>query len=548
MSLFRRFDTPLDRKLLHQYDFFELYPLDGGGAFITRDILGSLQDCVMAANLNAGALEEFGGLHALDFKRYACWGTVERHCWLNRLYFLVPLAKNGQGELVIGVLRSFLRQNPAPQDTAAILSMNDRVDVERRERDLGSRKDSDPTEYQWYDFQPACRIVNTINAMIFLLEDHSLSEENWHFAANFIRIHGNVIFQGEKAGNFEAGNHQMLRGLALLYAGCLLKEPEWQKLGLALCAWHIGHDYLPDGMLHEISPSYHVFETWMSRDAVCLAEKYQLSLPDGCRLIYSKACGVCRLLCQPDQLSFVLNDGYPLHMSAFLRSIPGGDEARSEQVILPSAGLVMQRSGDAYMLFDVSPLPAKISHYHGGKNAVSIWLGGYPFVIDSACCNYDDPAFLNWYKKPEAHSSLMINGKGDSTQLGNCGWQCGAETRLESGSEGSVTGIVKSNNWPGIVWRRTIRIQQNEFCLEDTLSQVAELEFVFVLHPGVEVQIDNGMVILENGGHRLRLTAAMPVTWRLKPGKVCIDFREVASIRLCASQHGQGNRFSWHMS
>lgn len=79
-------------------------------------------------------------------------------------------------------------------------------------------------------------------------------------------------------------------------------------------------------------------------------------------------------------------------------SIPGGKEPLPEQVLLPSAGLAILRFGDACVLFDVSPLPAKIFHYHGGKNAVSIWLGGFPFVIDSACCNYDNPAFLNWYK------------------------------------------------------------------------------------------------------------------------------------------------------
>ena len=86
----RDFPCPpaLGDELLKKYQFFELYPLDGGGRFITQELFGTLDDAVITRKiLTTPVLEEFGGLDELDFGRFERWRTIEKSCWLNRFYF-----------------------------------------------------------------------------------------------------------------------------------------------------------------------------------------------------------------------------------------------------------------------------------------------------------------------------------------------------------------------------------------------------------------------------------------------------------------------------
>lgn len=44
MRLIDNFALPLDMELFDKYSFFELYPFDGGGSFINREIIGTVDD------------------------------------------------------------------------------------------------------------------------------------------------------------------------------------------------------------------------------------------------------------------------------------------------------------------------------------------------------------------------------------------------------------------------------------------------------------------------------------------------------------------------
>jgi hypothetical protein len=39
------------------------------------------------------ALRDFGTLPTLDIKRFERWRSVQKSCWINRFYWIVPLAK-----------------------------------------------------------------------------------------------------------------------------------------------------------------------------------------------------------------------------------------------------------------------------------------------------------------------------------------------------------------------------------------------------------------------------------------------------------------------
>ena len=93
-SFVKNFTPALAPELLWKHNFFELYPFDGGGAFINHTILGSVDDLVIAERIiNDGALDDYGSLTELDFCKYECWRTIEKSCWINRMYFIVPLAR-----------------------------------------------------------------------------------------------------------------------------------------------------------------------------------------------------------------------------------------------------------------------------------------------------------------------------------------------------------------------------------------------------------------------------------------------------------------------
>ena len=53
----------LSDSLLKKYNFLELYPPDGGGNFIMRELFGSIDDREIAGMiLNSDVMAEFGGV------------------------------------------------------------------------------------------------------------------------------------------------------------------------------------------------------------------------------------------------------------------------------------------------------------------------------------------------------------------------------------------------------------------------------------------------------------------------------------------------------
>ncbi len=65
------FHPPLSDELLLKLDFFELYPLDGGGALVSPTMVSSTRDAEFAQQvLHEDALRDFGTLPKLDHRRF----------------------------------------------------------------------------------------------------------------------------------------------------------------------------------------------------------------------------------------------------------------------------------------------------------------------------------------------------------------------------------------------------------------------------------------------------------------------------------------------
>lgn len=536
-SPFASFRPPLPEELLLTSNFFELYPHDGGGSFVHRETLGSVDDLEMAHFiLQGGTLQDFGQLPQLDFLKFARWQHIEKCCWLSRMYFIVPLAKKYRlhgdenlARLVRDILLHFDRTVPAPDGLQAQIEYWREIH-RRRDEEYNTKTFAEYSQnphvidYNWYDFQPASRLLHALHALFLIRHSPSVSTADWQQFMAFFHRHGETIFlQETHCSQPRVGNHQALRAMALLYADAACPNPKWRQLGRDLALWHLQNDYLDDGTLREISPSYHLFETWICRDAAILAKRAGNPFDANSLARLNRAVMAADTLRQPDGHSVVINDGYPVNLKPFLQTFltlnqppATGDNAPRA---LQDAGIASWNRQNSFFLIDASPFPGRFSHYHAGKNAVTLWIQGKPFLVDSACCNYDCPQFATWYKLPEAHSTLIVNQQGDAELRGTYEWQQTPTLSLDNwqtatdGRQATIRAQAQSPRWPGLHWTRTAHLPLTDdkplqITLEDDVRSKGNdytLQFVFVLHPDVRAAPDDNDCTLENNGVRISL-------------------------------------------
>ncbi|MBO7740976.1 MAG: alginate lyase family protein [Victivallales bacterium] len=550
------FQPALTGDILRECNFFELYPFDGGGCFIHRKYIGTLDDMAAAENILNGALDDFGGLNQLDFGRYERWSTIEQSCWLNRMYFLVPLAKyaalkqdGAVAELCYRIVEEFDTRHPAPADREAAEAHYRRVVHERDNGYNAHGPEYDaPVEYIWFDFQVASRIIHLIHALRFLDKSPALTPERRKRFAEMLRQHARCIYYVEKFCTApELNNHQTVRALALLYACELFRDEEesrqWLPTAMELCRYHILNDFLEDGMGYDLSPSYHAFECWIVRDMLIIARRNGWNLGEDARKRADAALALCRILKQPDNLSPVINDGYALEMTPFLRSMP--QLPGPEKLRLSRSGIAVRSRGGDYLLFDCSPLLRKTCHYHAGKMGLTLFMGGRPFLVDGGCCSYDDPEFSLHYKRSAAHSSLTVDGNDDALLSGRYTWPAAPEITLCDWVEDTISAALTSNapGWDGVEWRRTVTAGETSVVICDEVNSRREIAMTFqlMLHSDVQVKQDGDGMILKNHDVVLRLTSTLPAV--ISDALGFRDFRQQPQLRLLFSSGAAGGTF-----
>ncbi len=551
--------------LLNSGNFFDLYPFDGGGCFITHDIVGSITDNGIAkAVLHDGALDEWGTLPKLDFSRFERWRTIEKSCWLNRFYFIVPLAKYActnhdakTARLVIDTIRHFIASCPPPRDLEEIGAHLKRV-YHNRDSIYNSlpreewEQDETDVEYVWFDFQPASRILHFFYALHFLRD--FVAEDDRAVIEQSLRDHARLIMLEEKHfAQLAPGNHQSLRGMCLLYAAAYFQgEPEAEAFlreGLRVTNYHAANDWLDDGVLHEISPSYHIFESWHLRDACLLAEKYGFGLCPGARETLAKAAAFVRSIRQPDGSSMAINDGYSVNLDPFLASFPatpGNGGASAKTAVFPRAGLASYRDENWYLMLDASAFPGQFSHYHGGKNSLILWRDGLPFFADCGCCSYDDEMF-GAYKSSASHGSLLLDGGGDSVLEGTYKWNAWAapecETWREENDGFAISSRLTSNapTWKGVEWERNILVEKSggiRVCDRLHGQEMKKTTFLFSLHPEVSATACADGFVLKNGEGGLKITCETGAACSLKPARSFHGFSHRETILLAFDSSG----------
>jgi hypothetical protein len=572
----RSFRPPLSDAVLDSHDFFSLYPLDGGGMFVFRNLADPLDDEGVARKLmRGGLLRPWGKPPAVNFSALDRWRSVEQSCWLNRFYFAAALGRvyrrTGDeriARMLKGIVLHFIESCPAPQGVQAIGAHHQGV-MHLRDTQYNARSfeenQRDPTDirYVWFDFQPAARVIHLIHALRFLRGSPSLSRAERVRIVQSLYEHAELLMWTERHFRpLQAGdNHQSVRGVALLYAAAFFQgRGRWRDFlreGQRVCNFHIAHDFAGDGSEIENSPSYHCFCTWHLRDAVRLAQRHGFKLRADAPARLGKAADFARALMEPDGYSASINDGYRVHLRPFLQTLPGGvgrGQTTPQAATFRKAGVAVYRDADRYLLLDASPFTGPMSHYHAGKLALTAWFQGLPFLVDSGCSSYEDPLYYRWYKTAQAHSSLLIDGQGDGERLADSlTWRYWATPtlgnwRIRKGDYQIITNEQSSAPaWSDVRWRRELVVQPNgPVLLHDDvrLSGQRRLTFGFNLHPDVRVKRTG------DGYELTHRRTAVRIHWpsadhstlhrSVQPGHCALDFRHRGNTRLLVEASAAG--------
>ena len=545
-DIIRSFKPAVAEELLLEYNYFELYPNDGGGGFVMRDELLSIDDFEITRNIfEKNCLADYGPITSQDFYKHAMWKTIERSCWINRLYWIVPpsrvanLTNNAElGRKIVDALLYFKRTQTAPATAEEARKISEVITFRRdTEYNQGKLNNPEPIPYQWYDFQPAARLLHMINSLWFLKKLDCWSEEEAAELVESIDTHARIITWQEEALPEVFGNHQALRGLSLFYAGCFLGNDLYLQHGVRLMNSHAATDFAECGLLREISPQYHCFETWMLRDVCALATTYNVKLAPEVRQKLERASAACLVLCRPDQRAFSLNDGCNLNVGNYLKSLPAVDEP-SEYTSWQDCKLAIWRNEKWHMLFDASDFTGKFSHYHAGKNAVNLYYKQLPFIIDSGCCHYDWPEFKGFFKRGEAHASLLVDGMGDGYVEGTYNFIHYAKCDMSVWENNRISSRLVTDVplWQGVEWERSLECSGDTVNITDTIKADRNhfYELVYPLHPDVKVKIEDNSITLINGTAQMQLDIQCSelLTIGTAPGYWCDNIEVKPSQRI----------------
>ncbi len=385
---------PYTREKLLEKPIFPAYVFDGGAFFFLNDVFATANSDSLLEKLQSGELFAY-----YEQDGEFCWRAVwnkwtdwayanewESHCWLHRLYILLPLAQQycktkdkKYSEIWFKILADWTEKNPY-------------------------RPINDPDDHIWFDMQVAWRTINLVHSIFLFGEAEALTEEQWHFVYELLGLHvrhlhkeGKEHRELQKIGQ-KLGNHTLQIGMALIMVGCLLPEledsAEMQATGQTIVENILLQAISPEGVSRENAVSYAHFIARLFVEADLLLEYNGYGgLSDRDRI-----CKQYEYLYQfssPQGKSMQIGDSYALDAVAdveFVGSFYPLDFPREKRtVVMPRGGLAVLRNSRFDLYIDaMQPGPNGYAfHRHYGKPTFVFYGDGKPLVVDRGCPNYD---------------------------------------------------------------------------------------------------------------------------------------------------------------
>jgi hypothetical protein len=398
-------------KFVKEYNFGDYIPKDQGGKFIQMQLLKSEEDSLIVKEIRERLLERiYGdpvGWDAFEKK------DIEKSVWLNRFYYLP----------------SFARQYYLTKDRTYLDDMMQLIS--RWISDNPLQSDSHLKGFNWRDMQVAWRSIHF--SWCFFLGADGLTHEESQVIRASLKDHAKILLSGFAKQPLNEFNHQSHGALAMLYIGILFPDiPDASTLvekGRNILNHHLEHAFYSDGGNKEQMFGYYPFEAHIFRDAYLLLnnngfgslQNYITGLNSMANFIVSVA--------QPDGTMPQVNDSYEMPISSSIKLIEEitrkkthGKNHKSVYFQDTQVAVIRKEDTENRWYFLVNPASVIGGHAHAGQLAFNLWFAEKPMIIDSGCCNYDDPALIQWYRTSRAHNTVLIDGKTDAETSGQNLW------------------------------------------------------------------------------------------------------------------------------
>ena len=390
-----------------EYDVWNYIPMDQGGRLIQLQVIGSERDVdVINAIRSPGFFAPWGDpIHWDSLEKT----EMEKCVWLNRWYFLPCFARQyyltgdkGYLNEILAFVRKWSAENPVPPDLTEYFATKKAI---------------------WRDMQVAWRMQNL--AWCYFLGEKGYSAAEKNELLELVKAHARVLLEYFGKAPLNEGNHQSHGATAMLYAALLFPDlPEAAELkekAIAILNHHLDQAFFDDGNSVEMVPGYYPFFVANFRDAYLLCRANHVTPPTRSEERLKQFFNYLTMVAQPNGKMPPINDSTEsdssasLHVLAGLLNLPC--PAPSSYWFSASDQAVMRDSSTnipAYAFLDAG---SKIlGHWHGGKLGFHLWYWDKAYVVDSGISDYDDPLRKSWYIQPEAHNTMLVDGKGDFTK------------------------------------------------------------------------------------------------------------------------------------
>lgn len=389
-------------KYINDYNFGEFIPKDQGGKFVQMELIGTEKDEKIVDIIRNGLIEKQLGTPP-DWSIFEKT-ELEKSVWFNRFYYLPSFArlyyldKNLEHlKFMMNLLKNWINENPVE----------------------GPSK----SKYNWFDMQVAWRSINL--SWCYYLAKDGLSDSDKGVIYNLQAQHAKILMKDFGKKELNEFNHQSHGALAILYLATLFpalpESPELLKTGIKIIRHHVDHAFYEDGGNVEQMFGYYPFMASVFRDAYLLCKTNDVGEPENILQLLKKMYSYLSMIAQPDNTVPPINDSYEETVSFILPTLSeiirnnNLPEFSSSKFFSQSQIGVIRSEPSSENHWYMNMNPAKLigSHAHAGRLAVNVWFNNKPILVDSGCCNYDNPLLAEWYRTSKAHNTIIIDGKSD---------------------------------------------------------------------------------------------------------------------------------------
>jgi heparinase II/III-like protein len=438
-----------------RWDFYDVFPLDGGGFFAFKKLVGATDDKRIAESVLSG--RAFAIMRTaegrIDWQRFDRWDNIETGVWANRWYVLGSVARmyhltrdERHATTVVTLIDDWRAAVHPPEDYRRYYQ------TFRRGFDSGDRQTGERACATWCDFQLAQRLHIAYWVALLLAGSPAWTAEASANLASLMHLHGRLLHWGDREGKFEPGNHQMFRGFGLLHAAVMLPHAEeaaaWWTLGENLLTLHAERDFTSGGMNREASFSYQVFMLAQFAHATAMARATDRRAPDVWGRLIDKMARLVEATATPAGTTPVVNDGYEATVAPVLDicrlqvpELRAGDSVGGDPLTtFPEANLAVLSHDGLWILAEAMPPYGHSGHWHAGKPSLQVWASARPVLGDCGCPNYDDPDYGAWFRRAPAHLAVTVDGEEDAEFVSDVRWR--RPPRLTMTSRENGPGVV----------------------------------------------------------------------------------------------------------